>query len=195
MWNWAFHARHNSQANFLREETNKVETLWQKQVERKGKVPKSYDKSYHNKRRNFLAKEVAVSFWRLRKFVITKAWKFWQRRVQFPFGDSVSKARKSIKVVRDKSSNSLTKEEKLLSQMDYLDRETSRDGPYIPICSMRAHDFARVRDLGVDLLSQVTYCLYLLNRSPRVLLKNNSSSFTQFGWWIIGTCLCEALFS
>ena len=77
--------------------------------------------------------------------------------MQFPFGDSVSKARKSIKVVRDKSSNSLTKEGEFLSHMDDLDRETSPHGPYIPIFSRRAHDLASVRNLGVDLLSQITY--------------------------------------
>ena len=69
----------------------------------------------------------------------------------------------------------------MLIHVDELDRETSPHVPYIPIFSRRAHDLARVRDLGVDLLSHVTYCLYLLNRSPKVLLKNNSSSFTQFG--------------
>ena len=68
----------------------------------------------------------------------------------------------------------------MLSQMDDLDKETSPHGLYSPVCSRRAHDLARVRDLSVDLLSQVTYCLYLLNRSPIVLLKNNSNSFTQF---------------
>ena len=88
---------------------------------------------------------------------------------------------KRIKVVRDQSIDSLTKEGEFLSQMDDLDRETYPHGPYIPICSRRAHDLARVRDLGVDLLSQVTYFLYLLNRSPKFLLKKNSSSFTQFG--------------
>ena len=31
------------------------------------------------------------------KVVITKAGNFWKRRAQFPFGDSVSKAGKSIK--------------------------------------------------------------------------------------------------
>ena len=98
--------------------------------------------------------------------------------MQFPFGDSVSKAGKSIKVVMDKSRNYLTKEDEFLSHMDDLDRVTSPHGPYIPIFSRRAHDLARVRDLGVDFLSQVTYCLYLLNRSPIDLLKNNSSSFT-----------------
>ena len=45
--------------------------------------------------------------------------------------------------------------------MDDFDRETSPHGSYIPIFSRRAHDLARVRDLGVDLLSQVTYFLYL----------------------------------
>ena len=35
-----------------------------------------YDKSCHNKRRNFLAKEGIVSFWRLGKVVRTKARKF-----------------------------------------------------------------------------------------------------------------------
>ena len=119
----------------------------------KGKVPKRYDKKFNNKRRKFLEKDDILSFWRLRKFVRTKAWKFWQRRIQFPFGDSVSKAGKSIKVVRDKSINSLTKEGELLSHMDDLDREISPHGPYIPFFSRRAHDLARVRDLGVDLLS------------------------------------------
>ena len=95
--------------------------------------------------------------------------------MQFPFGDSVSKAGKNIKVVRDESSNYLTKEGELIIHMDDLDRKKSPHGPYIPIFSSRAHDLARVRDLGVDLLSQVTYCLYLLNQSPRVLLKKNSS--------------------
>ena len=51
--------------------------------------------------------------------------------------------------------------------MDELDKETSPHGPYIPIFSRRAHDLARVRDLGVDLLSHVTYYLYLLNKSPQ----------------------------
>ena len=57
--------------------------------------------------------------------------------------------------------------------MDDLGRETSPHGPYIPIFSRRAHDIARVRDLGVDFLSQVTYFLYLLRKSQRVLLNNN----------------------
>ena len=64
----------------------------------------------------------------------------------------------------------------MLSNMDDLDRETSPHGPYIPICSRRAHHLARVRNLGVELLSQVTYYLYLLSRSPKDLLKENSSS-------------------
>ena len=149
MWSWSFHVRHNWQAKFPREEeTKKVETLWQKQSERKGKVPKIYDKIFHTKIRKFLEKEGAVSFWRLIKDVIKKSWKFWQRRVQFPFGDSVSKAGKSIKVVRDKSRNSLNKEGEFLIHMDDLDREKSSHGPYIPICSRRAHDLARVRVLG-----------------------------------------------
>ena len=178
MWNWAFHFRHNWQSNLTREEIKKVESLWQKQSKRKGKVPKSYEKICHNKSTKVLEKEGVFSFWRLRKAVRTKAWKFWQRRAQFPFGDSVSKVGKSIKVVRDRSSNSLTKEGELLSHMGDMDMETSPHDPYIPIYSRRSHDLARVRDLGVDLLSQVTYCLNLLNRSPRVLLNKNPSSFT-----------------
>ena len=80
--------------------------------------------------------------------------------------------------------------------MDDLDRETSPHGPWIPIFIRRAHDLARVRDLGVDLLSQVTYFLYFLNMSPRVLLKNSSTSFTQSGWWVnlfmcMWACLSE----
>ena len=62
--------------------------------------------------------------------------------------------------------------------MDDLGRETFPHGPYIPICSRRDYELDRVRDLGVDLLSQVTYSLYFINRSPGVLLKKNSSSFT-----------------
>ena len=79
MWNWAFHVRHNWQSNLLREDIKKVETLWQKQSERKGKVPKSYEKRCHNKSRKQLTKEGAVSFLRLslkrmkfRKYVIGK---------------------------------------------------------------------------------------------------------------------------
>ena len=49
-------------------------------------------------------------------------------------------------------------------------------GPYIPIFSRRAHDLAKVRDLGVDLLSQVTYFLYLLSKLLRHLLKEKLSS-------------------
>ena len=101
--------------------------------------------------------------------------------MQFPFRVSVSKAKKRIKLVRDKSSNSLNKEGESLSHMDDLDKETSQHGPYIPIWSRRAHDLARVRDLGIEFLSQVTYCLYFLNMSPIVLLNNNSISLTQFG--------------
>ena len=52
--------------------------------------------------------------------------------------------------------------------MDDLDKEMSPHGPYIPICLRRDHDLARVRDLGV----------YLINRSPRAILNNNSISFT-----------------
>ena len=70
----------------------------QKQSERKGKVPNNYDKSFHNKSRKILEKEGAISFWRLRKDVRTKARKFWQRRASFPFGDSASKAKKSVKL-------------------------------------------------------------------------------------------------
>ena len=57
-----------------------------------------------------MAKEGVVSFWRLRKFVRTKERKFWQRRAQFPFGDSVSKAGKLINLFKDKRNNSLNKE-------------------------------------------------------------------------------------
>ena len=57
-----------------------------------------------------MANEGTISFWRLRKYVKTKAGKLWQKRAQFPFGDSASKAGKSIKVVRDKSRNYFTKE-------------------------------------------------------------------------------------
>ena len=62
--------------------------------------------------------------------------------------------------------------------MDDLGREKYPHDPYIPIRSRRAHDMARVRDLGVDLLSHVTYFLYLINMSPRDLLNKNLISFT-----------------
>ena len=39
------------------------------------------------------------------KFVIKKVGKFWQRRAQFPFGDSVSKADKIIKMRGIKATN------------------------------------------------------------------------------------------
>ena len=61
-------------------------------------MPKSYEKICHNKRKNVLAKEGTVFFWRLIKDVRTNARNFWQRRAQIPFGDSVSKAVKSIKL-------------------------------------------------------------------------------------------------
>ena len=67
-------------------------------------MPKSYDKGCHKKRK-VLEKEGAVSFWRLRKDFRAKVGKFWQRRAQFPFGDLVSKAEKSIKLSRMKATN------------------------------------------------------------------------------------------
>ena len=80
--------------------------------------------------------------------------------------------------------------------MYYFDRETSPPGPYIPIFSRRSHDLARVRDLGVDLFSHVTYCLCLLNRSPRAILRNNSSSFTYFFWCVYWSMImCEGFLS
>ena len=69
-----------------------------KSVERKGKVPKTYKKICHNKRRKFLEKEGVVAFYILRKTVRTKVGIFWQRRAPFPFGDLVSKAGKSVKL-------------------------------------------------------------------------------------------------
>ena len=65
--------------------------------------------------------------------------------------------------------------------MDDLGREKYPHDPYIPIHSRRVHDMARVRDLGVEFVSQVTYFLYLLKNSSIDLLKKNLSSFTQFG--------------
>ena len=70
-----------------------------KEVRVKGKVPKSYDKICHNKSKKVLENEGAVSFWRLRKVARTKVGKFWKSRAQFPFGDSISKAGKSIKML------------------------------------------------------------------------------------------------
>ena len=68
-------------------------------------------------------------------------------------GSKMGLLRKIIKVVRDKSRNSLTKEDEFLSKMDYLEREIYPHGPYITIFSSKAHDLARVRYLGVELLS------------------------------------------
>ena len=61
-------------------------------------MPKSYEKICNNKRRKVLEKEGAVSFYILRKAVRKKVGIFWQMRAQFPFGDSVSKAGKSVKL-------------------------------------------------------------------------------------------------
>ena len=66
-------------------------------------MPKSYEKICHNKSKKKLTKEGMISFWRLGKTIRTKARKVWQRRAQFPFVDSVSKAGKSIKLSRIKS--------------------------------------------------------------------------------------------
>ena len=61
-------------------------------------MPKSYEKICNNKRRKVLEKEGAVSFYILRKTVRKKVGFFWQMRAQFPFGDSVSKVGKSVKL-------------------------------------------------------------------------------------------------
>ena len=162
MWHWAFHVRHNWQANLPREEIKKVETLWQKQSERKGKVPKSYDKSYHNKKRKQLTKEGIVSFWRLRKVVRTKAWNFWLRRAQFPFGDSVSKAGESRKAVIDKSN-------------------LSSHGPYLPISQG-----GRMTWLGIGFcqgrLSQKVS--HFPNKSPVAYLTINRSPLIIFPYYL-----------
>ena len=129
MWNWAFHVRHNCLANLPREEIKKVETPWQKQSERKGKVPKSYEKICNNKRRKVLEKESAVSFYILKKTVKKKVGIFWQMRAQFPFEDSVSKARKSMKLSGIKATTIWLRRVHLLNLMDNLERETSPHGP------------------------------------------------------------------
>ena len=176
MWNWACHVRHNWKSKLTRAKIKKVKTLWQKQLERKGIVPKSYDKICHNKSMKQLNKECMISFWRLKIFFRTKAGNFWKKRVQFHFGDSVSKAGKSIKLSGIKASTIWLMNAHFLSHMDDLDMETSPHGPYISIFSRRTHDWARVMVLCVNLISLVNYCLYLLRRSPRDILKKDSSS-------------------
>ena len=66
--------------------------------EEKGKEPKSSRKAAMDKSRKVLQRRENFPLGGIRKYVRTKAGNFWKRRAQFPYGDSISKARKSIKM-------------------------------------------------------------------------------------------------
>ena len=66
--------------------------------EEKGKVPKSIKKQARDKSRKVLQRRVQLPLGELRKVVRTKEGNFWERRAWNPYGDSVSKARKSRKL-------------------------------------------------------------------------------------------------
>ena len=139
MWNWACHVRHNWQSNLLREEIKKVETLWQKQSKRKGKVPKIYDKNSHIQKRKQLTKEGVVSFWRLGKYVIGKVGNFWQKMAQFPFGVSITKVGQSRKFVIDKSINYWHKEITISNFNEWHGQGNNSQGSLLANYSRREH--------------------------------------------------------
>ena len=79
---------------------------------------------------------------------------------------------------QNKSKKVLEKEGKVSKSDWWLRHGYISTWSYIPIFSRRVFMWLGLGLLGVDFLSQVTIGLYLLNRSPKILLKNNSSSFT-----------------
>ena len=136
MWNWAFHVKHNWQANLPRKDIKKVETLWQKQLERKRKVPKSYDKRCHNKSRKQLNKEGTISFLRLgfkrrkvRKYVVGKS----RKELNKEGGDSAQKKERQKKLSLTKVETMGLRRAYFPSLMNDMDRETSHKVPYFPI--------------------------------------------------------------
>ena len=64
----------------------------------KEKFPKRSRKEDRGKRRNVLQRREQFYLGELTKFVRTKERKYWERSLQFPYGDSVSKERKSGKL-------------------------------------------------------------------------------------------------
>ena len=66
--------------------------------EEKGKAPKRNRKAAIDKSRKFLQRRAQLPLRELRKYARTKAGNFWKRRMQFSYGELVSKVGKRIKL-------------------------------------------------------------------------------------------------